>query len=168
MVCGHFGLLLGFSRELAQLHEVVHARVAQLKGPLDLLELLFVTLPLLGQLRLDDLVRLSHLHRLVVLDHYFIETITQALDLTRHGMIIVIVHVGSRIGLLRLLLELIELLALCRRLCFQVIKLATFVGHFFLSILLASSRTFVQLIFSHELLFANILLKGCILLFQVL
>ena len=123
---------------------------------------------LFSQLCLNDLVSLSHLHRLVVLDHDLIETITQALDLTRHGMIIIIVHVGSRISLLRLLLKLVELLALGRRLCFQVVELAALVGHLPLGVLLAGPRTFVQLIFSHELLFANVLLEARILLFQAL
>ena len=81
-------------------------------------------------------------------------------------MVIVVVHVSSCISLLRLLLKLVKLLALSGRLCFQVVELATFVRHLLLCILFASSRTFVQLVLSHELLFPYILLKGCILLLQ--
>lgn len=82
---------LGFCSELAQLDEVIHARVPQLEGPLDELELLFIALALLTQPGLNDLVRLTHLDRFVVLDHDFVEAIAKALDLTRDRVIIILI-----------------------------------------------------------------------------
>ena len=91
-----------------------------------MLELLLITKPFLCELGVDDFICLTHLNRLIVLNHDLVETVAEDSDLAHHWMVIV-VHVFCDCGdFLGSLLQAIELLAFSCCFAFHIIKLTPF------------------------------------------
>ena len=158
------GLFACLDSDLTEAHQFRQTGILLFQRAFDLFELLLIAESLLSELRVDNFICLSHLHRLVVLYHDLVEAVAKDPDLAHHWMVIV-VHVFRDCGdFLGPLLQAIELLAFGSCFAFHVVELTPLNRKILLGVPLA----FVVLLsfLNRQGLLLDLAFKNFVLLFQ--